>query len=261
MLQVQATSITFGVVNCTNEILCPGLQNYPYDCCWRHASDQNTKFVFQNAGSVPQSSSTLDLSPLCAKPLQWIYLCLNAFWRHYGLCAGVRSSLKKTIYDIAAAIRIPSLKDWPRSLSDGLYIPLEPENEILIEQNPASSTVGVCNSVSLSIAHLPILCFPFSNIFSLGSCKWILHILHGAHPSSHQLLPAYQRIIDQLVDACPCIKKGCVTNCLNASCFLTDWSVFTLTAQSTELCIGSCSAAGIQHLIFLLSTPARTLAL
>jgi len=64
-LQVQATSITFGVVNCTNEILCPGLQNYPYDCCWRHASDQNTKFVFQNAGSVPQSSSTLDLSPLC----------------------------------------------------------------------------------------------------------------------------------------------------------------------------------------------------
>ena len=92
----------------------------------------------------------------CAKPLQWNYLCLNAFWRHYGLCAGVRSILKKTIYDIAAAIRIPSLKDWPRSYSDGVYIPLEPEKEIKIEQNPASSTVGVCNSVSfVPLMHRP----------------------------------------------------------------------------------------------------------
>ena len=62
-LQIQATSISFGVVNCTNEVLCPEEKSYPYDCCWKHATDSNTKFIFQNAGSVPQSSSMLHLSP------------------------------------------------------------------------------------------------------------------------------------------------------------------------------------------------------
>ena len=56
-LQAQATSISVGVVNCTNEVLCPSPQIYPYDCCWRNADDRNTVFVFQNPGNMPQSSS------------------------------------------------------------------------------------------------------------------------------------------------------------------------------------------------------------
>jgi hypothetical protein len=38
-----------------------------------------------------------------------------------------------------------------------------------------------------------------------------------------QLLPGYQSKVKNLVDGCPCIKKGCLSNCMNASCFLTDW--------------------------------------
>jgi hypothetical protein len=70
-VKVQTTALTIGVVNCTNDVLCPDkrnhlydddsehffYQNYPWDCCWKHATDKNTKFIFQNPGVTSQSSS------------------------------------------------------------------------------------------------------------------------------------------------------------------------------------------------------------
>jgi hypothetical protein len=68
-LQAQATSINIGVVNCTNVVLCPEPQFYPYECCWRNANDSNTVFVLQNSGNMPQSSSA-PLEFQIAKPRQ-----------------------------------------------------------------------------------------------------------------------------------------------------------------------------------------------
>jgi hypothetical protein len=172
----------------------------------------------------------------------------------------VRSVITKTIYEIAAALQIPSLKFWP-GRDPAVYVPLKSENEVLISQNPTSSNVGACNSVSvIPPMHRPppycVLSHP-ENILPVcmkmklvSSSFFILQLLSG-----------YRRVVKYLVNSCPCVKHdGCVTNCVNASCFLTDWSVFMLIAQSTTSCIGS-SAAGIKLLIFLISTLNRTLAL
>ena len=76
-LRVENTAMTFGVVNCTNMVLCPdvqdflrseklpknaGLQIYPFDCCWKHAADKDTFFVLQDSGTVAQSSSNFNFS-------------------------------------------------------------------------------------------------------------------------------------------------------------------------------------------------------
>jgi len=72
-LKAQSTAVAMGVVNCTNDVMCPDkrdhlydgkdsfYQNYPWDCCWKHANDANTRFIFQNPGTVPQSSSVSEL--------------------------------------------------------------------------------------------------------------------------------------------------------------------------------------------------------
>jgi len=75
----------------------------------------------------------------------------------------VRSILKKTIYDVANPSQFPSLKRY-KNPNPAVYVPAEPEIEILITQNPASSTVGVSNSVSLVPSSLTVspLCYCFS---------------------------------------------------------------------------------------------------
>jgi hypothetical protein len=166
----------------------------------------------------------------------------------------VRSVIAKTIYEIAAALQIPSLKFWS-GRNPAVYVPLDPENEILVSQNPTSSNVGVCNSVRA----IPlIVCFPIPKTF-------LPVYMQMTRVSSsffiHQLLSAYRRVVKYLVNSNPCVKHdGCVTNCVNASCFLTAWSVFMLIAQSTTSCTGS-SAAGIKLPTFLISMLNRTPAL
>ena len=135
----------------------------------------------------------------------------------------MRSILKKTIYDVANPSQFPSLKRY-KNPNPAVYVPAEPETEILITQNPASSTVGVSNSVSFVPSSLPVS--PLCHCFSIVLCpcptptQTMLILL-----SPYQLFPAYQNIIDKIVEACPCFEKRCVKNCLNATCFLTDWSV------------------------------------
>ncbi len=97
---------------------------------------------------------------------------------------------------------------------------------------------------------IPIVCFPIPKTFLPVQMQMALAI------SSFfilQLLSAYRRVVKYLVNSNPCVKHdGCVTNCVNASCFLMGWSVFMLIAQSTTSCIGS-SAAGIKLPTFLIS--------
>ena len=105
---------------------------------------------------------------------------------------------------------------------------------------------------------IPIVCFPIPKTFLPLRMQMALVI------SSFfilQLLSAYRRVVKYLVNSNPCVKHdGCVTNCVNATCFLTNWSVLMLIAQSTTSCIGS-SAAGIKLPTFLISMLNRTPAL
>jgi hypothetical protein len=106
-LRADNTALSFGVVNCTNTVLCPDVQdyasngapidartvqNYPFDCCWSHASDKDTRFVFQSSAVVPQSSSKLQFHFMSARdlyPFNAQVLCLR--FRHQ------RSSLQNDL--------------------------------------------------------------------------------------------------------------------------------------------------------------------
>ena len=83
----------------------------------------------------------------------------------------MRSVITKTIYEIAAALQIPSLKFWS-GRSPAVYVPLEPENEILVSQNPTSSNVGVCNSVRALPPMHPYCVLSRSN--ANGACNLIV---------------------------------------------------------------------------------------
>ena len=106
----------------------------------------------------------------------------------------MRSVIQKTIYEIAAALQIPSLKFWS-GRNPAVYVPLESENEILVSQNPTSSNVGVCNSVrAISPMHRPppycVLSHPeniFPGVHAIEACKLIVLYPSGASglPESH----------------------------------------------------------------------------
>lgn len=89
----------------------------------------------------------------------------------------MRSVIQKTVYEIAAALQIPSLSFWGRS--PAVYVPLEPENEILVSQNPTSSNVGVCNSVRALPPMHPYCVFShpeniFAGVNANGACNLIV---------------------------------------------------------------------------------------